>query len=849
MIKAGTTRHRTSPMLDLRNWTKYPRTGTWIFTRPITASAGTNGSISPSGGAITATVPVGSSPSSVAAGDGAVWVANYNDDTVSRIDQATHSVEETIQGVSTPSGIAVGAGGVWVANTFAGTVSRINPAANRVVATVPVGNGPSGVAVGNDSVWVTNSSDGTLSRIDPVTDTAKTIPLAGGATDVAFGYQAVWVSDEANGQVLRIDPQANQETQPIDVGAGPTAITVGYGSVWVANSLDGTVSRINPLTNEVVAKISVGSTPNALAVGAGGVWVGNEFGGNVVRIDPETNSIARTIAVGNSPRGLAYAGGLVWVSAQATATRHRGGTLVALQSSPFGSLDPATVINTASIMTLLMTNDSLTTFKRVGGSDGSQVVPDLAVSLPTPTDGGLTYTFQLRRGIRYSNGAPVRPEDFRRAIERSLVLSSDEFDLSAFLGIVGAPRCVAHPRHCDLSRGIVSDDPADTVTFHLTSADPEFPDELAVWGAAAVPADSPLHDVGRHPLPATGPYEVASDTPHQVVLVRNPYFHEWSHAAQPDGYPDRIVWKIGDSVEAATSAVERGAADYTLALPADRLDEVQTRFTNQLHVYPNDETIVLGLNNRRAPFNDVRVRRALNYAVDRKRLAQLLGQDSRPTCQFLPPYISGYQRYCPYTLNPDHAGDWSAANLPKAQALIAASGTRGTPVTIWSLNFPEIGMDFTAAGAYLKSLLDRLGYPTQIKTFSVHNLRVGSWEADSRTAPQAFFGAGVPLYPSASQFLATSWTCQEFIPDSTNNGNTEEFCDPRFDAIVRRALAAEAAGSPSAQLWADADHELANRAPDVYLVNPSTTDFVSSRAGNYQYNPWIGIIIDQLWVR
>jgi ABC-type transport system substrate-binding protein len=162
-----------------------------------------------------------------------------------------------------------------------------------------------------------------------------------------------------------------------------------------------------------------------------------------------------------------------------------------------------------------------------------------------------------------------------------------------------------------------------------------------------------------------------------------------------------------------------------------------------------------------------------------------------------------------------------------------------------------LGIDFTAAGTYLKSVLERLGYPTQIKTFSVNNLSVGLREADSRTTPQAWFGAGIPLYPAASQFFAgpLAYTCQSFIPDSANNANTEEFCDPRFDAIVRRALTADAAGTPSARLWADADHELDDQAPDVYLVNPSTTDFISSRTGNYQYNPWIGILIDQLWVR
>ena len=190
-----------------------------------------------------------------------------------------------------------------------------------------------------------------------------------------------------------------------------------------------------------------------------------------------------------------------------------------------------------------------------------------------------------------------------------------------------------------------------------------------MWTAVAVPAGTPDHDIGTHPLPATGPYEIASDTPRQVTLVRNPYFHEWSHAAQPDGYPDQIVWRIGASVEAAVTAVERGGADYTLdPPPADRLGEVQTRFASQLHVNPNDVTVVMGLNTRVAPFTDLRVRRALNYAVDRAKIASLLGQDSQPSCQMLPPYIPGYRPYCPYTLDPSPAGVWHAPDLAKARA-------------------------------------------------------------------------------------------------------------------------------------------------------------------------------------
>jgi peptide/nickel transport system substrate-binding protein len=813
------------------------------------------GAISPARGAISAQVPVGSSPGAVGAGDGAVWVANFNAGTVSRIDPATRALVQTITAGSTPSGIGVGAGAVWVANSFGGTVSRIDPTVNRVVQRVTVGNGPTGVAVGDGAVWVTNSEDGTLSRIDAARGVVvKTVAIGASATDVVAGLGEVWVSDTVDGRVVRIDPHSDHVVAAIDVGTGPSAITVGYGSVWVANSLDGTVSRINPQTNHVTAAIPVGNGPSGIAVGTGGVWVADEFGGRVVRIDPAADRVALTVAVGNQPRGVAAADGLLWVGAQASATAHRGGTLTVLQSAQFGSLDPARPGSVGSILTLYMTNDGLTAFKRVGGSDGAQLVPDLAVSLPTPTDSGLTYTFQLRAGIRYSNGQLVLPEDFRRAIERNFTLGPgaplDTAAYAYFENVVGAAACAGRSTHCDLARGIVTDDATRTVTFHLVRPDPELAAHLALWAAVAIPASTPDRDIGTQPLPATGPYEVSRESRRQVTLIRNPYFREWSHAAQPDGYPAKIVWRLGASAGAAVSAVERGNADYMLdPPPSDRLGELNTRFASQLRIDPTDETTFMGLNTSVRPFTDVRVRRAISYAIDRAKLARLLGQDSRPFCQMLPPYIPGHQPYCPYTLNPSSTGDWHGPDFAKARALIAASGTRGTPITIW--NQPGFYTDFTAAGRYLVGFLDRLGYPTRVKPFSVNDTTYLPRLADSRTSPQAYFFNWTPNYPAASEFLGSQfWSCQSFVPHSTSNNNLSEFCDPPFDATVRTALATEAADLPAAaQLWARADRQFTDQAPIVALATPSQTDLLSRRAGNYQYNPQLGVLLDQLWVR
>ncbi|HYB46249.1 MAG TPA: BTAD domain-containing putative transcriptional regulator [Streptosporangiaceae bacterium] len=804
------------------------------------------GAISPSGGAIRAVVPLASSPSAVAAGDGAVWVASYNQGTVSRIDPATRAVVQTIQAGTTPSGIAVGAGAVWVANNYGETVSRIDPSVNRVVQTIPVGNAPAGVAVGYGSVWAANSSDGTLTRIDEVTgDVTGTITLGGaGATDVAAGAGAVWVSDEAGDRVLRVDPRAGQVTATINVGSGPTAIGFGFGSVWVANSLDGTVTRIDPATGTVDQTIQVGDGADAITTGNGAVWVASPYAGTVSRIDPSTGTVARRIAVGSRPQGLALADGLLWVGAQAAATSHRGGTLTVLVQYWVTTADP--VLSSAPGLDL--TNDGLTAYRRAGGSGSVQVVPDLAVSLPAPADGGTTYTFQLRHGIRYSNGELVRPEDFRRALQRDLTFGPDPAYGDPFADVVGGAARTAHPSRCDLSKGVVVDDAANTVTFHLVAPDPEFLARLSLQDAEAVPVGTPDHDVGLHPIPATGPYEWASISPRVAILVRNPYFREWSHAARPDGYPDRIIIRRISSPQAEITDVERGTADYEYdGVPADRMGEVQTRFASQLHVNPAIGTDALVLNTRVAPFNDVRVRQAINYAVDRGEIARLIGQGTRPACQMLPPGLPGYQRYCPYTLDPSPSGTWLAPDLVKAERLIAASRTRGTPITIWDLG--PFQTDYTPAYAYLTSLFDRLGYPTRVIDLANNTAANGQF-SDSRMRVQAAINEFGASYPSASQLLASSFGCRYFVPDSAANTNGSEFCDPKLDAQMNSALAAESNNSPdAAALWAQADRTATDDAPAVPLTTPSETDFVSARVGDYQYSFQQGVLLDQLWVR
>jgi peptide/nickel transport system substrate-binding protein len=802
---------------------------------------------------LTAQVSVEKRPSAVAVAPGAVWVANVDDDSVSEIDPRSNRLKQTIDVGDGPSGIAVGGGFVWVANYLGRSISQINPAASsRVVHVIHLGGRPSGLAFGDGALWVADASDRTVLRIDPATDRpGEPIPVDAGATAIAFGFKSLWVAGQNNSTITRVDPGSGN-TQPINVGNGPTAIAVGAGSVWVANSVDGTISRIDPAGNSQVAVKGVGSEPSAVAVAKDGssVWVANAGSGTLSRIDPSQNDdVVQTVTTGNHPGGIGLVGSALYLAVRSAGVDHRGGTLRVVYDGVFQHdeahlLDPALSYSNWSWQALALTNDGLLTFQRAGGSAGTRLVPDLATSLPTPTDHGTTYTFQLRRGIRYSDGRLVRPEDFRRAIERALVYQPQEGGgpgPSYFAGIVGAAACLKAPnKPCDLSRGIVTG--SDTVSLHLVKPDPDFLSKLAEPTAYAEPANTPL--AAKLPLPATGPYEIASyratKSRDVLRLVRNPHFHEWSAAAQPAGYPDRIVVELRN-VSAADNvrAVLTGRADLTAIdtpLPSGLDLSLRTRYAAQLHTEPTLSTLWFALNTGVPPFNSLGARRAVALAVDRNRLVQLNGGHDlyAPSCQLLPPGVDGYSRYC---LS-------SRPQLAQAKRLVAASGTKGATVV---LNFGAPYAEHSPFPPYLRSLLRRLGYRVRIHVVSIE--QYGRQNSDPRYKWQLQSGGWFADWPTASTFFS-GVTCASFHPNATNL-NFSEFCDHALDAQIARAQSLQVTDpQAAARIWARVDRRVVDQAPIVPVLVPQNVNLASARVGNYVYSFWLSSpLLDQLWVR
>jgi peptide/nickel transport system substrate-binding protein len=763
-------------------------------------------------------------PSGVAVAGKVIWLPRYTDDTVLSVDTATNQ-KQLIQVGDGPTAVAVGEGSVWVANSGDGTVSEV-AGGETVGDPIPVGNGPSGIAVGKGAVWVALSVDGAVAKIDPDAGrVVKTFSVGTNPTRVAVGLRKVWVTNESVGTVTPIDPARGVALTPIPVGHGPNGLAVGAGAVWVTNSLDGTVTRINPETLSVSRTFDAGADPQGVAVVGRTVWVAARRSGRIIRLDAATGKQLSPLLVGSPPQDVARAGDGAAITTTTSPTEHRGGTLTIAGAGPGmeATTDPdnGEAGRPQLVDKLTMTNDGLVSFKRVPGPDGETVVADLAEALPTPTHGGRTYAFQLRRGIRYSTGRPVHASDIRHGLERTFTVNASYYlekrpplDSELYGAIVGAPKCLASPRSCDLSRGIVVDDKTGTITFHLRHPDPDLLAKLATPSGMAVPPEVPPEDSGLHPVPATGPYMITHYDIKHAVMERNPYFHEWSHDAQPDGYPNRIVWRLFQKPGQAVSAVEHGTADwlYTFSgLYAQQTHEIETNYAAQIHpsVYPGIDLLEIASN---SPLGrDHLARQAIAHAIDRLRLGRMIeggGSSLVTTCQRIPPNFPGYRRYCPYSLEP-----------ALAQTLVHRSPSYGKPVAVYSWDGP-------APGRYVLELLNTLGFRARLLPSDENGFPIG--------VPD------VQVYSWAMDYLGASDFIQLLGP--------KPLTASELSAVRRKQGESQYQGT---RAWAAADKRVTDFALVIPLAAGSSLGFTSKRVGNYQFAPVIGNspIIDQMWVR
>jgi peptide/nickel transport system substrate-binding protein len=610
------------------------------------------------------------------------------------------------------------------------------------------------------------------------------------------------------------------------------------------------VSRLDPSRNAITATVTVGREPAALATDGDAVLVADGSDGAVYRIGGGTTSPRRIAVIGAVPAALAETANDTLLTTDDLPSSHRGGTFVMADQEDFILTDPA--MDSSNPTTWVW--DSLVRYRRVAGSAGFDLVPDLATSIPQPTDGGRTYVFHVRPGIRYSTGGVVRPSDFARALRRimqgvwqlpdQLSGSFLRFSLHSLDGVSG---CVEDPPRapCDPSRAITADDAAGTVTYHLAQPDSDFLHALAGTGVP-VPPGAPMRASTSTRVPGTGPYMITVNDKHHALYVRNPYFHVWSADARPDGNVDRIDWlkdvssteRPGDTTD-AIALVEAGRADsaYKVLSPADT-ERVLRLYPSRVHLTPYPGGLEIGYEFRldRPPFASADVRRALNLAIDRSRIAQATPQYSRPACRTIGAGIPGYLPTCAYTADQQPGGP---PVIARARALVRRAQAVGEVVHMASWTKIDAARD--PASAYkpwddeVIAALRAIGLRVDVRRF-VPSERDTFSQYDGDLFMH--FGTGEGGEDGRDAIADITEGCPAHLDPGA-------FCDPTTHRLWARAVSLPDGADKVRALTAVDDHLTAEAAwlPVVTTIN---VVFLSKRAGNYGYQPATG---GSLWDR
>jgi peptide/nickel transport system substrate-binding protein len=468
----------------------------------------------------------------------------------------------------------------------------------------------------------------------------------------------------------------------------------------------------------------------------------------------------------------------------------------------------------------------LLTYRRAHGRAGSEIVPGLARDLPRVTDGGRTYTLFLRPGLRYSDGAPVRASDFEYAIKRLLKLRSGAFPF--YLLIAGAERFrVTGKGGID---GIVTDNASGRIVIHLLEPRNYFADLLAVIWAAPVPPSTPMHDATLEPPPATGPYAITGTDFNGWSYARNPAWDSDNGPRMPEmprGYMDRIEVQVIRSANAEVQGVLAGRLDWMQnPPPAWRFASLRRTYPDQMRVDALPSTYYFWMNTRRPPFNDLRVRRAVNYAVDPEALRRIYGGQLMPTHQILPPGIPGFRRFNLYP-----------HDLGRARRMIRAARVADRQITVWT----DDESPNQEAGEYFAAQLRAIGFQVRFKVLSADNYFtvIGNRRTPNLDAGWSDWFAD---FPNPDDFFRPLLLGSSILP--SYNGNFARMSVPKLD---RKALglARRPIGPAAERAYASLDRSYMKLAPWVPYGTRTLATLVAGGIDPAQlvYDPMSGVTL------
>jgi peptide/nickel transport system substrate-binding protein len=473
-------------------------------------------------------------------------------------------------------------------------------------------------------------------------------------------------------------------------------------------------------------------------------------------------------------------------------------------------LDPALAFSLEAATALHESYIPLLTYPAASGRAGTELIPGLAQALPKVDEGGHRYTLRLRPGLRYSDGTPVRASDFAFAVERLLRLNSA--GASFYTGIVGAERFMKTKRGG--IDGIETDDRSGRIVIHLTQPSGTFSFVLALPFGAPLPPDTPIEDQTRNPPPATGPYVIAEVRPGRSwEYERNPY---WARAngpampALPDGHAARISFRVQTNPNTQVDEVEHGEVDWMRnPPPVERYAEVKRRYEGtQFREQPTISVYYFWMNTQQPPFDDLRVRRAVNYAIDPEALERIFAGTVRPTQQVLPPQMPGYRRFKPYP-----------HDLERAKRLVERADPADREITVWTFNLAPSD----EAGEYYQQVLTKLGFDAKLKIIDPANYFTVIGNASTPDLDTGFANWLLD-YPHPNDYFQPQLSGESIL--ANGNTNWAHFANPEIDAKIKQ-LSTQQLGPRQEREYASLDRAVMKLAPWAPFGTLTLGTFVS----------------------
>jgi peptide/nickel transport system substrate-binding protein len=501
--------------------------------------------------------------------------------------------------------------------------------------------------------------------------------------------------------------------------------------------------------------------------------------------------------------GLASCGG-------GSSSGKEGGTLNATYASFPDYLDPALSYTAEGWAAMGEVYIPLLTYKHAEGEEGAEVEPGLAKEMPKVSNDEKTYTLFLRPGLKYSDGQAVKASDFTYAVERLFKVNSGGSPF--YTGIVGAEK-FAETKSGGIP-GIKTNDKTGEIVIDLTKPRGTFTNELGLMFVAPIPQDTPNEDLSADPPPGTGPYTITKSQPGRGwEYERNPYWAKANSKAMPDypsGHMDEVKVTVERNPQTQVNDIEQGKYDWMEnPPPSDRYAEVKRKFEGtQFRVQPTISTYYFWMNTTKPPFDDLKVRQAVNYAVDTEALERIYSGQIIGTHQILPPGMPGYEKF-----------DLYPHSLAKAKAMLKEANPSDMDITVWT----DTESPNNEAGEYYEGVLKELGFNTKLKILNADNYFT---VIGNQTTPDLDTGWSdwFQDYPHPNDFFQPLLAAESILP--TNNANFAEIDVPELNEKITK-LGEVPLGPKEITQYAELDKAYMEQAPWAPYGTRTLTTFVS----------------------